>query len=120
MWNKEKFQEVYALYESSGLKVSDFCRNECINEAKFYYWKKQIKQKQEAGCSDFIPILLGSSPQKALPEAPSFEADSTSLIPSTTTTSRLEIVCPDGTSIRLEGYADSKVLKVLLSSRSHV
>lgn len=40
MWNLKEFESIYFRYESSGLKVRDFCANEVINEAKFYYWQK--------------------------------------------------------------------------------
>lgn len=36
MWNLKEFESICSHYESSGLKVRDFCANEVINEAKFY------------------------------------------------------------------------------------
>ncbi len=42
MWNLKEFESIYSRYESSGLKVRDYCANEVINEAKFYYWQKKL------------------------------------------------------------------------------
>ncbi|WP_431424299.1 IS66 family insertion sequence element accessory protein TnpA [Bacteroides hominis] len=38
---------MYSRYESSGLKVRDFCTNEVINEAKFYYWQKKLRASKQ-------------------------------------------------------------------------
>lgn len=39
MWNFKQFQEIYFCYESSDINMHDFCINEIINKAKFYYWQ---------------------------------------------------------------------------------
>ena len=44
MWNLKSFEVIYSRYESSGLTVRDFCATEVINEAKFYYWQKKLRQ----------------------------------------------------------------------------
>lgn len=38
---------IYSCYESGVLKVRDFCANEVINEAKFYYWQKKLRQSKQ-------------------------------------------------------------------------
>lgn len=37
-----KFQEIYSRFQSSGLRVHDFCQNEGLYESKFYYWQKKL------------------------------------------------------------------------------
>ncbi|WP_394368610.1 IS66 family insertion sequence element accessory protein TnpA [Bacteroides nordii] len=60
MWNLKEFESIYLRYESSGLKVRDFCTNEVINEAKFYYWQKKLRAFSEVSVCEFcpFPILL--------------------------------------------------------------
>jgi hypothetical protein len=41
MWTIEKYKEVYARYEVSGLSVEQFCANEMIGCSRFYYWLRK-------------------------------------------------------------------------------
>ena len=67
MWNLKAFEIIYSRYESSGLKVRDFCANEVINEAKFYYWQKKLRESKLPAQS-FVPIMLDSnSPVSGFP-----------------------------------------------------
>jgi hypothetical protein len=60
MWNLKEFESVYGRYKKSGLRVKDFCMNECISENKFYYRQKRLKKqgKESAQPSEFIPIVF--------------------------------------------------------------
>ena len=60
MWNLKEFESVYGRYKKSGLRVEDFCMNECISENKFYYRQKRLKKqgKESAQPSEFIPIVF--------------------------------------------------------------
>ena len=60
MWNLKEFESVYGRYKKSGLRVKDFCMNECISENKFYYRQKRLKKqgKESAQPSEFIPIFF--------------------------------------------------------------
>ncbi|RNC64443.1 hypothetical protein [Proteiniphilum sp. X52] len=49
MWNQKQFEEVYARYQSSGLRVKDFCRNERIVTSKFFYWQRKLRKRQVQG-----------------------------------------------------------------------
>ncbi len=55
MWNLKEFESIYLRYESSSLKVRDFCTNEVINEAKFYYWQKKLRASKLPSAS-FVPF----------------------------------------------------------------
>lgn len=36
------WQMVFDTYETSGLSVRQFCKNEGLNESGFYYWRKKL------------------------------------------------------------------------------
>lgn len=109
MWNLKAFELIYSRYESSGLKVRDFCANEVINEAKFYYWQKKLR-KSKLPAQNFVPIVLDSElPVSGLPCPPSADI-SASVMPSP----EYEILYPCGTSLRVKGIVDAELLKVLL------
>ena len=74
MLSKEQFKVIYSRYQSSGLSVRDFCRNEGLAEAKFYYRQKEMGKMPPPG---FVPLLIEKGNQ--LPSLPSFpDGDSTS------------------------------------------
>ena len=100
MWNLKSFEIIYSRYESSGLKVRDFCANEVINEAKFYYWQKKLRESKLPAQS-FVPIMLGSnSPASGFPRLTQVETPaSVMLFP------EYEILYPNGHSAaRQSGY----------------
>ena len=43
MFNEKKFKAVYADFLNSGLTIRDYCANQQMNEAKFYYWQNKLK-----------------------------------------------------------------------------
>lgn len=109
MWNLKAFESIYSRYESSGLKVRDFCANEVINEAKFYYWQKKLRESK-LPAQNFVPIVLDSKlPVSSLP-CPTSADISASVMPFP----EYEILYPCGTSLRVKGTVDAELLKVLL------
>lgn len=64
MLNLKKFESLYNWYKSSGLRVRDFCINECINESKFYYWQKKIKEREgeKSKPAGFVFIIFNNTP----------------------------------------------------------
>jgi hypothetical protein len=108
MWTLANFKSIYTRYESSGLRVRDFCRNESIAESKFYYWQKQMERTRHQEYR-FVPILPSGSgsfvpgiPGDAVP----LPVTSSVPIPS----SGCEIIYPDGTILR-PGACDIHLLK---------
>ncbi|WP_019538001.1 IS66 family insertion sequence element accessory protein TnpA [Proteiniphilum acetatigenes] len=53
MWNQKQFEEIYARYQSSGLRVNEFFRNECIVTSRFFYWQRKLRNQI---------VLSGQSP----------------------------------------------------------
>jgi proteasome assembly chaperone (PAC2) family protein len=43
MLNAKKFRDIYDDYLASGLTVRDYCSNQGMHEAKFYYWQNKLK-----------------------------------------------------------------------------
>ena len=109
MWNLKAFELIYSRYESSGLKVRDFCANEVINEAKFYYWQKKLRESKLPAQS-FVPIVLGSnSPSSAL-SCPTNAGPPHSAV----LAAEYEIVYPCGTTLRVRGTVNAELLKTLI------
>ena len=109
MWNLKEFESIYSRYESSGLKVRDFCANEVINEAKFYYWQKKLRESK-LPVQRFVPILLGSdSPGSDLPYTANGGTPYSVIDPA-----EYEVVYPCGTILRVKGTVNAELLKILI------
>lgn len=115
MWSIKYFEEVYKRFQSSGLSARDFCHNECIAEAKFYYWKRKLKEQtqQEDQQPGFVPIVFSGSTaqlqavntvqQKTIPEhMPPCDENV------------FEIVYPNGVKLRVPVGADLTHLRTLI------
>lgn len=109
MWNLKEFESIYSRYESSGLKVRDFCANEVINEAKFYYWQKKLRELN-LPIQGFVPILMDSQPPS------SGLSCTTNAVPahSVIVPPEYEILYPCGTTLRVKGAVNAELLKVLI------
>ena len=109
MWNLKVFELIYSRYESSCLKVRDFCANEVINEAKFYYWQKKLRESKLTAQS-FVPIVVGShSPDSVLSCPTNVCTHHSAAIPS-----EYEILYPCGTTLRVRGTVNAELLKTLI------
>ena len=109
MWKLKEFESIYSRNERSRLKVRDFYANEVINEAKFYYWQKKLRESK-LPAQNFVPIVLGSrSPDSVLSCAPNVGGPH-SLVPS----AEYEILYPCGTTLRVRGTISTELLKTLI------
>jgi hypothetical protein len=102
MLTKDQFKEIHARYQSSGLSVHDFCTNEGMCDAKFYYWQKKQVKTQPTG---FVPLVF----EKSNP------------LDRTSTVSKVpmegiccEILYPGGTALKLTGCVDFELLRSLI------
>jgi hypothetical protein len=108
MLNEKKFLAIYDDFLSSGLTAREYCSNLGMSEAKFYYWKKRIKD-QRLNTTGFVPVVFEreqSNHQQLL----------SGRMPENTEPSPLfyEINYPNGTSIKLSGQPPMEVLQGLL------
>ena len=58
MQKESKFRELINLQQDSGLTVREFCSNEGIAPATYYYWRKKLRNHK--GKKDFIPLIIKS------------------------------------------------------------
>ena len=59
MQKESRFLELISLQQDSGLTVREFCSNEGIAPATFYYWRKKLQNSK--GKKDFIPLIVKST-----------------------------------------------------------
>ncbi len=109
MLNEKKFQAIYDEFLSSGLTIRDYCANQHINEAKFYYWQNKLKGLLPPK-RGFVPVVFENGHHfrsNQVPERNNQEAFS------------CEINYPNGVSVKLSGLPDIQVLQslVLLTHR---
>lgn len=89
--NKRSSEEWFSLIEehrASGLAVRDFCSSKGIHPSNFYYWTKRQRTVEESG---FFPVTISN---------PSKQAFSQQMV---------EIVYPNGVSLRLGAQTDSAI-----------
>ncbi len=87
MLNEKKFRAIYNEFLESGLTVRDYCANQQMNEAKFYYWQNKLKG-QLPPKRGFVPVIFengqqasqGPVPVKNQPESYSHPAASNKTI----------------------------------------
>ena len=110
MWNFQEFTDTYTRFRSSGLSVRDFCANECINEAKFYYWQKKFKSAESSPVtpSGFVPLVV----QPGYPTK-SQVGDNLHTQP-TSAGASYEIIYPNGVKLHLPANSDLRLLRSLI------
>ncbi len=114
MFNDKKFRAVYSDYLNSGLTVRDFCANQQMNEAKFFYWQHKLKGELPLKRGGFVPVVFDPEQQdKSLPVKKRQEffpnpapADKTVCC---------EISYPNGVSVKLNGLTEAEMLRSLLA-----
>lgn len=57
MLNEKTFKAIYDDFLESGLSVRSYCLNQSINEAKFYYWQRRLKNLLPPR-KGFVPLLI--------------------------------------------------------------
>ena len=118
MLNEKKFRAIYDEFLSSGLSVRDYCANQHMCEAKFYYWQNKLKDHLPAK-RGFVPVVFDSG-------KPSFRVPASLQSPREITNGAVsgqshccEISYPGGVSVKLSGMPDLHLLQslILLASR---
>ena len=92
--------------KESGLSVRSFCSNEGIAPSTFYYWQKKLRKEDSGG--RFIPLLVRAPGSVACP------ASGQRLAPGAENTP-LEILFPNGTTLRIRQTLDLAGLRSLVS-----
>jgi hypothetical protein len=107
MLNEKIFHEIYEDFQESGLTVKAFCANRQLNEAKFYYWKRRLKEELSPK-QGFIPMVFDSSTQMTGSVKNRMESGITDQ------GICCEISYPSGVSIKLKRYPDLSILRSLI------
>lgn len=116
MLNEKKFRAIYSGFLESGLTIRDYCFNQQMNEAKFYYWQNKLKGLLPPK-RGFVPVVFGNGQnvrQTQVP-VPMQDRKETLLNPAAVDkTISCEINYPNGVSVKLNGLPDAQLLKSLL------
>jgi hypothetical protein len=119
MLNEKKFRVIYDEFLSSGLSVKDYCANQHMSEAKFYYWQNKLKTELPPK-SGFVPVVFdnrGEIPSRrtSLTDHPLIAKKGDAVA----TGVFCEITYPGGVSVKLSAVPDLQMLQslILLASR---
>jgi hypothetical protein len=69
MLNEKKFRAIYDDYLESGLTVRDYCLNQKMGEAKFFYWQNKLKG-QLPPKNGFVPVVFSGDQQECTKQFP--------------------------------------------------
>lgn len=108
--DEKKFIDIYERQKESGLTVKEFCSNEIIAPATFYYWQKKLKNLHRL--PGFIPVVVKPAPtvlQKGFPD----NLFSTTAQPANKSTP-IEIEFSNKTVLRINSEIDLSTLKALI------
>ncbi len=118
MLNEKKFRAIYDDYLESGLTVRDYCLNQNMGEAKFFYWQNKLKG-QLPPKNGFVPVVFSGDQQfitQQLPAALKNRQDHQ--IKQTFSNAGLscEICYPNGITVKFNGFPDLEMIRSLLGS----
>jgi len=107
------FRELLIRHNESELTVRDFCSNEGIAQATYYYWKNKLNKKLPQP-TEFIPLLVGNhlpAQRKNMLSRPNPvdppEIPQQDTIP-------LEFVFPNGTRLIVRNLVDPAILQTIV------
>lgn len=118
MLNEKKFRAIYDDFLASGLTTRDYCANQQMNEAKFYYWQNKLKG-QLPPKRGFVPVILGNGSKGGLSQVPApvqHQKEAFSNPAAGDKSISCEISYPNGVRINLGGLSDPQMLRSLLLS----
>lgn len=105
MRKEDKYRELLRLQEDSGLGVREFCSNQDIAPATFYYWRKKFNREKQP--DSFIPLLI--KPNGGLEPSSGPHGQ----IPGAGTS--VELAYPNGVVLRLNNGVAISDLKALIN-----
>jgi hypothetical protein len=104
--DEKKFIDLYQRQKETGLTVKEFCSNEIIAPATFYYWKKKLQRRN--GLPDFIPVVVNSTPTFSQSNLPKEQFSPTN------NGNPIEIEFSNKTILRINSELDLPMLKALI------
>lgn len=106
------FQELLLRHKESGLTVRDFCSNEGVPPATYYYWKNKLKKKSLRP-TEFIPLFAGNHMPAQRKNLLSRSNPITQEIDQQDNI-LLEFIFPSGTRLIIRNQLDPVVLQTIL------
>jgi len=114
MLNEKKFRAIYDDFLASGLTIRDYCANQHMCEAKFFYWQNKLKG-QLPPKRGFVPLVFGDGPQASRLPAPVQNLPEAYPNPAAANqTICCEISYPNGVRVKLDGVSNPEILRSLL------
>ena len=110
MINESKILELIKRQKETGLTISAFCNNEGIPKSSYYYWRKKLNK--EPG-KRFIPLLVNALPSTLSGPTKNFTPEQLEHRTSRDTFP-MEIIYPNGTTLRLKHPLDLDSLRSLV------
>jgi hypothetical protein len=108
--DEKKFIELHQRQKESGLTVKEFCSNEIIAPSTFYYWQKQLKNRNRL--PGFIPLVINPAPTLS---KGNFQGNSCPLtIRPENNSTPIEIEYANKTVLRINSELDLSVIKALI------
>lgn len=118
MLNEKIFRAIYDDYLESGLTVRDYCLNQKMGEAKFFYWQNKLKGVLPPK-NGFVPVIFSGDqqdPSQQWPVALRNRQEHQIKRTSSAAVLSCEISYPNGISVKVNGLADLEMLRSLLVS----
>jgi hypothetical protein len=118
MLNEKKFRAIYDDYLESGLTVRDYCLNQNMGEAKFFYWQNKLKG-QLPPKNGFVPVVFNGDQQfnsQQLPATLKNRQDHQIKQTSLASGFSCEICYPNGIIVKFNGLPDLDMIHSLLGS----
>ncbi len=108
MQKEDKYRELIRLQQESNLSVIEFCHNQGIAPATYYYWRKKLKQNEcVKSQSGFIPLMVKENPS-CLP------VGNNNPIKPSAESLHFELTYPNGVVLRMKNDLDLMSLKALI------
>ena len=113
MQKESRFYELIRLQQDSGLTVREFCSNEGIAPATYYYWRKKLQNRKWK--KDFIHLIVKSS-ESSMSQGYNRVSSHRDNQPGQMTSENilLEVVYSNGTILRVKNDLDLAHLRALI------
>jgi hypothetical protein len=117
MLNEKEFRAIYDDYLESGLTVRDYCLNQKMGEAKFFYWQNKLKGVLPPK-NGFIPVIFSGDQHTPCQQLPAtLKNRQEQQIKQTSSAAGLscEISYPNGIKVKVNGLSDLEMVRSLLA-----
>ena len=107
--------------KSSGLSISEWCRQNNLSKDKYFYWKRRIKDEVvERSLPEIVPLAIPSAASQlaSYPTASSVGFENCTSCTTFTPTSNARILI-NGVSIEIDSTASESFIRSLIKAVRH-